>query len=327
MASTGNFRIEIDHEHRALLSLLRHRWLTAIALLSLASVMASISCQGKMGGEITQELSETVAVINGQRVPSEKFASFVVLHQKGEEDEGVQIHRNELFREFVIKQLVLQEAEREGVLVNELEVQQQLRNWLPEDQLSSPTLIELARDFLKGQKFIHGRIHPQVQLSLGELQDYYQEHEEEFVVEDGAHILEILVNDPALARQIHGQLRPLEIGTFKKIAKLHSQGARAAQGGDLGIFRRGELPEEFEKVIFRLKPGQFSPVFESSHGYHIFMIEESIRRHTQKFYQVQKEIFDRLTAEKERAALDKYLTQLIENASIQIYDETLKFEW
>ncbi len=327
MAPSRKFRIEIGYEHRALLSLLHHRRLTAVTLLSLVSVLASIACQGRMGGEITQELSETVAVINGQHVGREQFTSFVVLHQNEEKDEGVEVHRNELFREFVMKQLVLQEAEREGVLVNELEIQQQLLHWFPEDQISSPTLVELARDFLKGQKFIHGRIHSQVQLSLGELQDYYKEHENEFVVKDSAHILEILVYDPALARHIHGQLHPRDIGTFKKMAKLHSQGAQAAQGGDLGIFQRGELPEEFEKLIFRLKPGQFSSVFESSHGYHIFMVEESIRRHTQKFYEVQKEIFDRLTAEKERAALDKYLTQLIENASIKIYDETLQFEW
>ena len=276
---------------------------------------------------MAKEHPETIAVINGRQVTREKFTSFVLLRKEGVGSEDPHVPQHELFREFVIQQLVLQEAERKGVWVDENEVKQQLRNWLPEDQVPSPALTELARDFLRSQEFLHESIHPQAQLSLKELRNYYRDHQDKFVVEDGTHLLEILVDDSDLARQLHAQLRPGDARTFKKMAKLHSQGARAEQGGDLGVFRRGELPEEFEKVIFSLKPGQVSFVFESNHGFHIFMIEEFIRRHPQKFYEVQKEIFARLTAEKERAVLDQYLTRLIRNASIQVHDESLNFEW
>ena len=276
---------------------------------------------------MAKEHPETIAIINGRQVTREKFTSFVLLRKEGVGSEDLHVPKHELFREFVIQQLVLQEAARKGVWVDEDEAKQQLRNWLPEDQVSSPALTELARDFLRSQEFLHESIHLQVQLSLQELRNYYRDHQDKFVVEDGVHLLEILVDDSDLARQLHDQLRPGDARTFKRVANLHSQGARAEKGGDLGVFRRGELPEEFEKVIFSLKPGQVSSVFESNHGFHIFMIEEFIRRHPQKFYEVQKEIFERLTAEKERAVLDQYLTRLIRNASIQVHDESLNFEW
>ena len=276
---------------------------------------------------MAKEHPETIAIINGRQVTREKFTSFVLLRKEGVGSEDLHVPKHELFREFVIQQLVLQEAARKGVWVDEDEAKQQLRNWLPEDQVSSPALTELARDFLRSQEFLHESIHLQVQLSLQELRNYYRDHQDKFVVEDGVHLLEILVDDSDLARQLHDQLRPGDARTFRRVANLHSQGARAEKGGDLGVFRRGELPEEFEKVIFSLKPGQVSSVFESNHGFHIFMIEEFIRRHPQKFYEVQKEIFERLTAEKERAVLDQYLTRLIRNASIQVHDESLNFEW
>lgn len=164
-------------------------------------------------------------------------------------------------------------------------------------------------------------------MTLRELQDYYNDHEEEFIVDDSARVLEILVVDRATAEELRKKLRPGDERLFTSMAERFSKGASAVSGGDLGIFQRGELPEEFERVIFSLRKGQISPVFQSTHGFHIFMLDDWIPRHAQKFYEVQKSIFERLTAEKERAALDEYLNQILKNASIDIYDETLKTEW
>ena len=87
------------------------------------------------------------------------------------------------------------------------------------------------------------------------------------------------------------------------------------------------LPEEFEKVIFRLKPGEVSPVFRSEHGYHIFMVEEFVPKHTQAFHEVQKEIYEKMLAQYERTQLDNYVEGLLKGASIEILDSNLQFDW
>lgn len=67
-------------------------------------------------------------------------------------------------------------------------------------------------------------------------------------------------------------------GDFEQIAKRESMdpGSRET-GGDLGWRRRGGgsegLVPEFEYVIFRLGPGQLSPVFETSFGFHIARVD------------------------------------------------------
>ncbi|MGH7520059.1 MAG: peptidylprolyl isomerase [Gemmatimonadales bacterium] len=65
-------------------------------------------------------------------------------------------------------------------------------------------------------------------------------------------------------------------GDFAAAAKRFSgDSASAAQGGELGWFRRGVMVKEFEDMAFRLRPGEISPVVETSFGFHIIKVERT----------------------------------------------------
>lgn len=49
----------------------------------------------------------------------------------------------------------------------------------------------------------------------------------------------------------------------------------AAQGGELGWFRRGVMVKEFEDVAFRIRPGEISPPIETPYGFHIINVERT----------------------------------------------------
>ena len=60
---------------------------------------------------------------------------------------------------------------------------------------------------------------------------------------------------------------------FELIAKRESMDGSADVGGDLGWNRRGAMVPEFEFWMFRLSPGQLSPVFRTAFGWHIVRVD------------------------------------------------------
>ncbi len=274
----------------------------------------------------TQPESPTIAVMNGRPLLRDQFQSFLSLAPDDSEEELTDSRREAQFREFLLEQLLLQEATRQEITVDEEEVQRKLVQWLSQEQEVTEQLRERVRTLLTIQRFIKQEIVSQIEIGNQEIYRYYTTHADQYIIEDEAHVLEVLVEDRDQAEEIQEQLNFGDTRTFKSMAQSYSLGLTAQTGGDLGTFRRGQLPENFEKTIFQLKPGEISPVFRSPEGYHIFMMEEWIPRHAQKFYEVQEAIFEELVAAKERVALDEYVNRLFEGASLEIHDETLKFE-
>ena len=63
---------------------------------------------------------------------------------------------------------------------------------------------------------------------------------------------------------------------FATIAKRFSNdSASAAQGGELGWFRRGVMVKEFEDVAFHSRPGEISDPVETPFGFHIINVERT----------------------------------------------------
>ncbi|MEO5336111.1 MAG: peptidyl-prolyl cis-trans isomerase [Magnetospirillum sp. WYHS-4] len=56
---------------------------------------------------------------------------------------------------------------------------------------------------------------------------------------------------------------------FADLARTNSDCPSGEEGGNLGLFGRGEMVPEFEAAAFGLPVGGVSGVFETSFGYHI----------------------------------------------------------
>jgi len=305
----------------------RNMTLKRFILLLAFALVAGCAAPEKEEIQPTQAESPIIAAINGRPLYQDQFEEFLSLtpNEPGEEPVLSQIRRVR-FREFVIEQLLLQEMERTEITVDEALVREQLTSWLSEGQEVTPDLEERVRTFLKIQKFIKQEIRGQIEIGNQEMQRYYRRHSDEYKADDEYHVLEILLEDRQRAEEIREQLNFGDVRTFKSMARSYSQGLTAQAGGDLGTFRSGQLPENFEKVIFQLKAGEIGTVFRSPEGYHIFMMEEWVPRHAQKFHEVQEAIFEKLVSEKESVALDEYVNQLFQSASIEVHDRTLSFE-
>lgn len=69
--------------------------------------------------------------------------------------------------------------------------------------------------------------------------------------------------------------RILKGDDFSTLAVLYSEDPGSSkQGGELGMFKRGEMRMEFEAAAFKLKPGEVSEVVETEDGFHIIQLIE-----------------------------------------------------
>jgi peptidyl-prolyl cis-trans isomerase SurA len=62
--------------------------------------------------------------------------------------------------------------------------------------------------------------------------------------------------------------------SFEDLARQYSQDSFAAKGGDMGWLATGDVPEEFQKAMDQLKPGEISGVVQSPFGFHLIQVVE-----------------------------------------------------
>lgn len=63
--------------------------------------------------------------------------------------------------------------------------------------------------------------------------------------------------------------------SFEDMARFYSEDYESAkQGGSLGEFKKGQMVPEFDDVVFSLKEGEISEVFETQYGYHIVKLHK-----------------------------------------------------
>jgi parvulin-like peptidyl-prolyl isomerase len=180
---------------------------------------------------------------------------------------------------------------------------------------------------LKIQSYLHGFLYPALEVTQEECEAYYKEHIQDFVRNDIVHVREILVGTMEQAQKIQNLLKANRNRNFKELARQYSKAPTAEEGGDLGSFQRGELPEELEKAIFPLAPGTISKVVRTQYGYHIFLLEEKIPAHQQRYSEVADQIQEKLMLGRQREALAKELERLASQAKIRIEQDKLDFRY
>jgi peptidyl-prolyl cis-trans isomerase SurA len=85
---------------------------------------------------------------------------------------------------------------------------------------------------------------------------------------------------------------------FGDLAKLNSEDASAAKGGDLGWLSPGDTVAEFEEAMGKLAPNQISPPVRTSFGWHLIQVLERRKQDVT----VERERSEAMTAIRQRKA-------------------------
>ena len=130
-------------------------------------------------------------------------------------------------------------------------------------------------------ELIHQQVNSKVSLSDKELRDYYDKNHNEFHKKEQVKALHIMVESEEEIREIQKELRSKQ-KTFPALAMEYSLGPEGAQGGDLGYFEAGQMPEEFDDV-FKLKINKVSDIIKTPYGFHLLKVVDKIEERKMDF--------------------------------------------
>jgi peptidyl-prolyl cis-trans isomerase SurA len=104
---------------------------------------------------------------------------------------------------------------------------------------------------------------------------------------------------------------------FAALARAHSKGPSAAEGGDLGWLRRGTLEKAFEDAAFKLEPGQVSDPVAAGPGLHVVKVDERRVGGGRSFEDAKEEIRQRLFTDQADGYRQQYIADLRAKALVE----------
>ena len=188
---------------------------------------------------------------------------------------------------------------------------------------------DVLRKQLARLKLIRSKVETKIKISEDDIKSEYQKWAR-LQADDAElrarHIL-IRVEPGATPEQVEqARLRAQKIAEdarqpgvdFAELAKQKGEGASAAEGGDLGYFRRGVMLADFERAAFALKPGEISDPVRTDFGWHIIKLEDRRTVPVKSYEEMQPAIREKLrTAQLEKAS-ESYIQELKQTAVIEV---------
>jgi len=283
---------------------------------------------------------DVAAVVNGRPITYTELdhtiaAQFPNTALKSNPDQKTGV-RLEALRTLIDNELLLQRAEKEGLLAsdadvearfNELKVtytQEQFQKLLDQRKMSVAGLKAQIRRELSVQKLRNKEIGSHISISDADVAAFYNANKGSYnLPETRVHLSQILVTaspDPNISnlkndkaqndQQARNKIQMIDLRVrqgedFAMLAQGYSEDASAANGGDLGFVPESALDKanpELRKMILEMTPGQVSPVIHTQEGYRIIKLisKEPAGQRELSDPRVQEEIRQGLFQQKEQ---------------------------
>ena len=205
---------------------------------------------------------------------------------------------------------------------------EKFHDWLREQSGASfeDFKLQMKNQFLT-QRVLSEEVWRNITIPRVELEKYYNDHKADFVREEIVMLRELLVstgdNSPERlaaaekkAKSLTDRARKGE--KFGDLARQNSDAVTAAQDGELGSFKRGQLRKEIDEVVFVHEKGYITDPIKTPNGFVIFRLDERYAPGLAAFEEVQNEINSILAEPRGVPKVREYLTKLRTSAFLQV---------
>lgn len=296
--------------------------------------------------------------VNGVDISYQRYVGF---YQEYQRSKGVAVGargdqlplltqmRREAMELLIEQELIVQAAEAQGIEVLPGEVEAALtevsgpfnnpdefRRRLETEGYSEGSYRKHLQRMIAASKYLDGIRADAMIVSDEELEAYYRDNEYRLTLPEQVRVRHILLSwkplgkpddRAALREQMLPILEKARAGEdFAELARKYSEDSTRVDGGDVGLFHRGQMLPTFEAVAFSLQPGQISEIIETPYGVHILRLEESKPSRLLPLEEVREQLRDHIRKEKLDTVVDAKKADLREQAEIEILIPMLRAE-
>jgi len=204
--------------------------------------------------------------------------------------------------------LIKQDAERIGVEVSELEIDESIGSVLDRNGMTQDQLVEALkakdlpyqeyrnqiRDELMRVKFMNARFRSRIKIRTEELEEYFHQHIDEYYAEPSIRLAVLLLTDDG-KEVVQEKLKTIRLGLkngedFSELIKQFSDGPTAAQGGDIGYLHENEISPLIKNIAQSLKVGEISKPVRAKKGIYIVQLIDRKDKEPKPLEEVQRQI-------------------------------------
>lgn len=262
--------------------------------------------------------------------------------REGLSPDEVDARKKTLLRDLIDQQLLLSKGKQLGISgetgmvkrldeirkANHLKTMEELEKAAQAQHVSFEDFKASIRNSVITQDVVRQEVSPHITISPQEVKAYYDEHKDDFSQPESVELSEILIptsDNPSAADLAKASAKANDVeaklkggSDFAKLAEAVSGGPTAARGGALGQFRHGMMAPQLEEKTFSLKAGQFTEPIRTKQGYVILEVTAHTPAGVEPFERVRSQVEEAVFMQKMQPALRKYLTQLREQAYVDI---------
>jgi peptidyl-prolyl cis-trans isomerase SurA len=288
-------------------------------------------------------IDRIIAVVNNDAITLAELQESIVSYRaenagrrSGPTDEEL---RQDFLNRLIDNRLQLQEAEREKITVDDVELneefldrikrygaknEEEFEKLLKTQGLTLDSIKKRLRDGLKVSKLVRRKVMLRVSVTEAEITGYLEENRSKLEVGLSFHARHILIlpesNTDAgweAARIKADMLRTqlLDGADFAELARQHSRDATAKDGGDLGTLKRGELAPDVESELLGLGAGEISRPVRSPLGFHVFRLDS---KESLEGASIRQQIRDILFRQQYDNRLEAWLKEIKQRAIIEV---------
>jgi parvulin-like peptidyl-prolyl isomerase len=228
-----------------------------------------------------------------------------------------------LFDVFCEQQILLFKANQTNIQISESEAADYLKEIQARRQdliVDTPTI----HNVLKVQKYLLANVYKDVTVSDAEVEQFYESHLADFRKTEEIQLFQILVKEREKLLKIRQELLK-QPSRYEEVARRESISPEAANGGAMGFFEKGMLPQEMEDVVFSLQVNEISPIVESPYGFHLFKITKKRKARMLLLAAVKDEIKNKMLSARLAAAYQDFLIRLKTEVPVQLNFDNLYF--